>query len=175
MRSFLRVSSLRDRRKSSEDLAQHLAASSGCQVDHSPVKEKLDQEWSLWKGSSQETTFSEGEQGERKRYAKAHEDWNDDRWKRVLWSDQSKFDIFGSNRKYVRRKVGDKRMSACGLQWNMVEGLSWFGPAFLPVVLLILSELMGSWMLKKYRRVLIHHAIPSGKAPDWEWFYFSAW
>lgn len=39
-------------------------------------------------------------------------------------------------------------MSACGLQWNMEEGLSWFGPSFLPVVLAILSVLMGSWILK---------------------------
>ena len=34
---FLRVSSLREQRKSSKDLAQHLAASSGCQVDPSTV------------------------------------------------------------------------------------------------------------------------------------------
>ena len=38
---FLRVSSLRDRRKSSKDLAQHLAASSGCQVDPSTVQRSL--------------------------------------------------------------------------------------------------------------------------------------
>uniref|UniRef100_A0A3Q3JX60 Uncharacterized protein n=1 Tax=Monopterus albus TaxID=43700 RepID=A0A3Q3JX60_MONAL len=35
---FLNVSSLRDRKKFSKDLAQHLAASSGCQVDPSTVQ-----------------------------------------------------------------------------------------------------------------------------------------
>ena len=44
-------------------------------------------------------------------------------------------------------------MSACSLG----------GAEFLPVVLGILSELMGSRMLKQYRQVLINYAIPSGK------------
>ena len=47
----------------------------------------------------------------------------------------------------------------------MVEGLSWFGAAFLPVVLAILSELMGSRMLKStvlIQKVLIHNAISVG-------------
>lgn len=33
-------------------------------------------------------------------------------------------------------------------EWNMMECLSWFGAAFLPVVLAVLFDLMGSWMLK---------------------------
>ena len=30
-------------------------------------------------------------------WAKKHEQWTLDRWKSVLWSDESKFEIFGSN------------------------------------------------------------------------------
>ena len=37
-------------------------------------------------------------------WAKKHEQWTD-RWKSVLWSDESEFEIFGSNRRvFVRRK-----------------------------------------------------------------------
>ena len=31
-------------------------------------------------------------------WAKKHEQWTLDQWKSVLWSDESKFEIFGSNR-----------------------------------------------------------------------------
>ena len=47
-------------------------------------------------------------------WAKKHDQWTLDRWKSVLWSDESKFDIFGSNsRVFVRRRVGERRISAC--------------------------------------------------------------
>ena len=47
-------------------------------------------------------------------WAKKHEQWTLDRWKSVLWSDESKFHIFGSNRcVFVRRRVGERMISAC--------------------------------------------------------------
>ena len=47
-------------------------------------------------------------------WAKKHEQWTLDCWKSVLWSNESKFEIFGSNRRgFVRRKVGEQRSSAC--------------------------------------------------------------
>ena len=47
-------------------------------------------------------------------WAKKHEQWTLDRWKSVLWSDESKFEIFGSNhRVFVRHRVGEWMISAC--------------------------------------------------------------
>jgi hypothetical protein len=47
-------------------------------------------------------------------WAKKHKLWTLDWWKSVLWSDESKFGIFGSNRHvFVRRRVGERRISAC--------------------------------------------------------------
>jgi hypothetical protein len=46
-------------------------------------------------------------------WAKKHEQWTLDRWKSVLWSDESKFEIFGSNRRvFVRRRVGERMISS---------------------------------------------------------------
>jgi len=46
--------------------------------------------------------------------AKKHKDWTLDQWKYVLWSDESKFAIFGSNRRVlVRRREGERMVSAC--------------------------------------------------------------
>ena len=46
--------------------------------------------------------------------AKKHEQWTIDCWKSVLCSDESKLEIFGSNRcVFVRRRVGEQVISAC--------------------------------------------------------------
>ena len=47
-------------------------------------------------------------------WAKKHVQWTLDWWKSVLWSDDSKFEIFGSNpRVFVRHRVGERMISAC--------------------------------------------------------------
>ena len=47
-------------------------------------------------------------------WAKKHEQWMFDQWKSVLWSDESKFEIFGSNHHvFVRCRVGERMISAC--------------------------------------------------------------
>ena len=46
--------------------------------------------------------------------ANKHEQWKLDQWKSVLWFDELKFEIFGSNRHVVmRRRVGERMISAC--------------------------------------------------------------
>ena len=50
-------------------------------------------------------------------WAKKHEQWTLDRCKSVLWSVESKFEIFGSNRRvFIRRRVGEWMISVCGSQ-----------------------------------------------------------
>jgi hypothetical protein len=47
-------------------------------------------------------------------WAKKHEQWTLDRWKSVLWSVESKFEIFGSNhRVFMRHRVGEQMISVC--------------------------------------------------------------
>jgi hypothetical protein len=47
-------------------------------------------------------------------WAKKLKQWTLDWWKSVLWSDESKFEIFGSNRRvFVRRRVGEQMISPC--------------------------------------------------------------
>ena len=45
---------------------------------------------------------------------KAHKNWTIEQWNKVLWTDESKFEIFGSNtRVYVRCKVGERAAIPC--------------------------------------------------------------
>ena len=47
-------------------------------------------------------------------WAKKHKQWTLDRWKSVLWSEESKFEIFVSNHLvFVRSRVGEWMISAC--------------------------------------------------------------
>jgi transposase len=47
-------------------------------------------------------------------FARRHKDWGVEEWKRVLWSDESSFQMFcGAKRAYVRRKAGEKFIPQC--------------------------------------------------------------
>ena len=47
-------------------------------------------------------------------WAKVHKDWTIQLWIKVLWTDESKFEIFGSTRRvYVRRRVGERAATFC--------------------------------------------------------------
>jgi hypothetical protein len=49
-------------------------------------------------------------------WAKKHKQWSLERWKSVLWSDDSKFEILGSNHcVFVRCRIGERIISACGV------------------------------------------------------------
>jgi transposase len=55
-------------------------------------------------------------QNKRKRllWARKHQHWTIQQWKKVLWTDESKFEIFGSKtRTYVRRCAGERVLEAC--------------------------------------------------------------
>ena len=48
--------------------------------------------------------------------AEKHEQWTLDWWKSALWSDASKFEIFGSKSSvFVRRSVGERIIFACAV------------------------------------------------------------
>jgi hypothetical protein len=58
--------------------------------------------------------------------AKKHKQWTLDRWKSVLWSDESKYEIFGYNcRDFVRRGVGERMISACVVHGSHREAWRW--------------------------------------------------
>ncbi|GFT83541.1 HTH_Tnp_Tc3_2 domain-containing protein [Trichonephila clavipes] len=72
-------------------------------------------------------------QKERLKFAKTHKMKTDNFWKKVIFSDESKFNIFGSD---GRRTVWRKPNTALDpkiyiLQLNMVVSPSWFGVIWL--------------------------------------------
>ena len=46
---------------------------------------------------------------QRLQWAKDHRDWTEDMWKKVVWSDESKFNLFHSDvRTYIRRRLSEE-------------------------------------------------------------------
>ena len=87
-----------------------------------------------------------------------------DRWKSVLWSDESKFEIFGSNRSvFVRRRVGERMISACVVPTvkhgggGVMEGRCIAGDTASD-----LFRIQGTLNQHGYHNILQRYAIPSG-------------
>lgn len=64
---------------------------------------------------------------ERLEFTKNHLDWSVEKWKTVLFSDESKFDLFGSTFPSVQKKtVGHGGGSA--IVWRSYSGIIGMGP-----------------------------------------------
>lgn len=79
------------------------------------------------------------------KFATSHLGDTPNMWKKVLWSDETKIELFGNNAKrYVWRK--SNTLNTPSPLSNMVVAASWFGPAFLQQGQGRWLKLMGRWM-----------------------------
>ena len=101
------------RKKASRVLAVQLAQTSRTLVHSSMI---------LIYDTVRKPLLRKGNKTKRLKYAWEHNNWNSDQWKKVLWSDKSKFEIFGSKRlQYVRRRNGEELQEPC-LQRTVKHG-----------------------------------------------------
>lgn len=97
-------------------------------------------------------------------FARLHKDWTVEDWKKVFWTDESKFELFGNKRrKYVRRRVGESHKENCITPTVKHGGGSvmvWGGFSYDGVGDLI--KIDGIMDKNYYHRILSRHAVPSG-------------
>lgn len=97
-------------------------------------------------------------------FAQKHKDWSIDKWKSVLWTDESKFEMFGSKRRqHVRRKKGERFKSQCIAPTVKHGGGSvtvWGCFSYDGVGDLVRIE--GIMRKEHYHNILQRSAIPSG-------------
>lgn len=100
----------------------------------------------------------------RLQWVQQHRNWTLEQWKNVLWTDESKFELFGTRRRiYVRRSSTEKMAPQCimptvkhGGGFIMVWGcFSGHGTGDL-------VKIEGIMKKEDYKRILQTHAIPSG-------------
>ena len=89
-------------------------SSSNRHISTSTVQSKLHESGLHGRIAAKKPPLKDINQKKRLAWTKKHEQWTLDRWKSILWSDESKFEIFGSNCcVFVRRRVGEQMISAC--------------------------------------------------------------
>ncbi len=99
-------------------------------------------------------------------FARAHADKDEDYWDSILWSDETKINVFGTDGfKTVWRCKGENtKKNAWCLQWNMVVALSLCGAAWVLLVSGGCISLMASWIHKctalYWKRRCYHHSVP---------------
>lgn len=97
-------------------------------------------------------------------FAQKHKNWTIDQWKSVLWTDESKFELFGNKRRqYVRRKQGERFKSQCIAPTVKHGGGSvmlWGCFSYDGVGDLV--KIDGIMRKEDYHRILQRSAIPSG-------------
>ena len=136
------------------DTSQHQLFRGDC-LNHVFIVELLQQKKTLLKDTNMKKRLA---------WAKKHEQWTLDQWKSVLWSDESKFEIFGSNRCiFVRRRVGERMISACVVPTVKHGGrgvIVW--ACFAGDMVCDLFRIQGPLNQYGYHSILQRYAIPSG-------------
>lgn len=101
----------------------------------------------------------------RLQWAQKYKNWTTEDFKNVLWTDESKFQVFGSNRRiYVRRLHNEKMMPNCITPTVKHGGgavMVWGGFSFKG--LSPLYRIKGILEQKQYHSILVHKAVPAGK------------
>ncbi len=99
-------------------------------------------------------------------FARAHADKDEDYWDSILWSDETKINVFGTDgfKTVWRRKGEEYKINAWCLQWNMLVAVSLCGAAWVLVVSGSCISLMASWIHKctalYWKRRCYHHSVP---------------
>lgn len=104
--TILRISKL-DPRKSSGQIKNEISEQFGIEVTSRTVRNRLRDGGLYGRVAVKKPLLSKKNRKARMEFARAHISWSKEKWNTVLWSDESKFKLFGSDgRQYVRRPVG---------------------------------------------------------------------
>ncbi|CAJ0927773.1 unnamed protein product [Ranitomeya imitator] len=113
---FIRFTSLRNRRLTGAQIRYQVNATQSSSSRHisTTVKRRLCAAGLHGKIAARKPLLRTDNKEKRLVWAKEHKEWTLDQWKSVLWSDESKFEIFGSNnRVFVRRRKVERMDSTC--------------------------------------------------------------
>lgn len=104
---------LQDRRRSAKDI-NNIIRTTGIQICDRTVRKKLCENGLRARTPRKKPYLNKKQRQKRLDWALAHRDWTEEDWARVIWSDESKVSIFGSDGvKFVRRRPGEDLLPEC--------------------------------------------------------------
>lgn len=155
-------SSSKDRFRSAAEISKEFSANEGISLSRFTISRRLNEAKLEARKPATKPLISKRNRLARLKFAEEHVLWTEESWRRVHFSDESKFNLFGSDGKnYVRRKIGERLSSNCVkksvkhgggsiMVWGSIssEGV---GP---------LIRLQGNINARVYQNLLRQYAIP---------------
>lgn len=153
-----------NRFKSASDIRAEINERLDAPISLSTVKSRLRDKGMIGRVAIKKPLLRPINKQKRVKFAREHISWTINQWKTVLWTDESKFELFGSHRRqYCRRKVNERLNPKCiapnvkhGGGSVMVWGCFSFSGAG------SLFKIDGILNKEQYHSILQRHAIPSG-------------
>lgn len=104
---------LKNRKSCAVDINMSLA-DTGVTVSHRTVRRRLVKAGLRARIPRKKPFLNTAQRLKRLKWAKQHVIWTSEQWSRVLWSDETRISIFGSNGvRYVRRRPGEDYLPEC--------------------------------------------------------------
>ena len=159
------VKSKRKRLLTAPDQKSELNSTRSTRVSTSTIQRRLREEGLKGRVAAKKPLLRRVNVIKRLNWAKHHRNWTIRKWSKVLFSDESKFEIFSSKRRvYVRRREGERMNAECVVPTVKHGGGSvmvWGCFAGGEVGSLVKIE--GILKKEGYHNILQRHAIPLGK------------
>ena len=106
-RRAIKIASLKDSRLTSTEIRSEMDGRGVC-YSVSSTKRVLREHGLFGRRPAKKPFISLKNRRARISFAKSHVDWTVADWSKVLFSDESKFEIFNKNVQYIRRRVGER-------------------------------------------------------------------
>jgi transposase len=111
---YLQLLSKRDRRKTLPLLTQEVSSAVGTPVSMSTVRRSLQSFDMNGRVACKKPLLRKANIRKRLKFAQEHVNWTVEQWNRVLFTDETKVEVFGTHRRiFVRRKAGERYRNEC--------------------------------------------------------------
>lgn len=161
---YITVLSKRERTRTAPDIREELNALRSSSLSVPTVRRRLLEVGLKGRIAAKKPLLREANKIKRLQWAKDHEHWNINQWSKVLFTDESKFDLFSSKRRvFVRRLPGERMNQGCVVPTVKHGGgsvLVWGSFARSGVGDLIRIE--GILKKEGYLDILKQNAVPNG-------------
>lgn len=164
---YLKIIAIRVRRKSVPQLTNELSIGIGRKFLESTIRRTLITKFNLFgRVACRKPYLKPANVRKRLQFAREHLSWTLEQWHQVLWTDEFKFELFGTKRRvYVRRSPGERYRKECLLPTVKHGGkesvIVWGAISANGVA--ALKKIEGIMDKHVYHNILVRHAIPAGK------------
>lgn len=160
----LQLISKRNRRKTAPEIASEFNRGRPHRISVSTVKRRLHEGNLYGRIAVRKPLLRRGNRQKRLQWAQQHRNWTIEQWAKVLWTDESKFELFGQRRRiFVRRSVNEKMLPECIVPTVKHGGTSvlvWGCFCYLGVG--TLHRIPSIMRKEDYLEILENYAVPSG-------------